>query len=425
MTVQFPAKANFLFEPARYKVLHGGRGSTKSWSVARALLIRGAAEPLRILCGREYQNSIKDSSHLLLKNQAVALGIAGFYDATRDSIVGANGTEFIFSGLKYNIDNVRSKEDIDIAWIEEAKNVSKTSWDTLIPTIRKPNSEIWITFNPELETDETYKRFKTTPPTNSVVREMNWSDNPWFPDVLRQEMIDLRNRDYDAYLNVWEGKCLQTLEGAIFANELRKAVEEGRITKVPYDPTKPVHTFWDLGWSDETSIWFAQAMGFQYNVIDFHQDRQRTVEHYLKLFASKGYQYGTDYLPHDAKSGTLASSGRGVDALLRAAGRKVVVMERVPAKAVGINASRTIFASCWFDEVKCADGLQHLRHYKYEVDPDTRQFSKMPMHDEHSHAADGFQTLGLSITNKTTGHAKPNTPPRGPVPESGHNWMSH
>jgi phage terminase large subunit len=210
-------------------------------------------------------------------------------------------------------------------------------------------------------------------------------------------MEQVRSTDPDAYLTIWEGHCRQTLEGAVYARELRAATEEGRIRRVPYDATKPVNTFWDIGWSDKTSIWFAQAVGFDYRVIDFLQDSQRTVAHYLQLLQSRGYVYGTDYLPHDAESGTLASGGRGVDQLLRAAGRKVVIVPRVARKLIGINAARTIFANCYFDENKCADGLNALRRYCYDVDSDTNQFSKEPRHDENSHAADAFQTLALSL----------------------------
>jgi len=149
---EFPLKLECLFKPSRYKVLYGGRGGAKSWGVARALLIKGAQAPLRVLCAREFQTSIKDSVHKLLCDQIEALGLLGFYEITQTSIRGKNGTEFSFVGLKNNVANVKSYEGVDVCWVEEAQTTSRMSWNVLIPTIRKEKSEIWITFNPELET---------------------------------------------------------------------------------------------------------------------------------------------------------------------------------------------------------------------------------------------------------------------------------
>mgnify|MGYP000095936013 FL=1 len=155
---EFPLKLECLFKPSRYKVLYGGRGGAKSWGVARALLIKAAQNPLRVLCAREFQTSIKDSVHKLLCDQIEALGLGTFYEITQTSIRGKNGSEFSFVGLKNNVANVKSYEGVDICWVEEAQTTSRMSWNVLIPTIRKEKSEIWITFNPELETDETYQR---------------------------------------------------------------------------------------------------------------------------------------------------------------------------------------------------------------------------------------------------------------------------
>ena len=157
--VQFPYKLSVLFDKARYKILYGGRGGAKSWGVARALLVLGAKKPMRILCAREFMTSMKDSVHKLLSDQITEMGLLGFYEITQATIRGLNGTEFAFVGLKNNVANVKSYEGIDICWVEEAQTVSKTSWNVLIPTIRKEQSEIWVTFNPELESDETYQRF--------------------------------------------------------------------------------------------------------------------------------------------------------------------------------------------------------------------------------------------------------------------------
>ena len=164
--VEFPTKMGSLFKKARYKVYYGGRGAGKSHSIAKALLVKGVRKPIRVLCAREYMTSIKDSVHKLLSDQIELIGLQSFYEVTQNSIKGQNGTEFAFVGLKNNIANVKSFEGIDICWVEEAQTVSKTSWNVLIPTIRKEESEIWISFNPELEADETYKRFVVSPPDN-------------------------------------------------------------------------------------------------------------------------------------------------------------------------------------------------------------------------------------------------------------------
>jgi len=398
LEIRLPPKLEPLFTPKRYKILHGGRGGSKSWGVARALLILGAQNPIRILCAREYQNSIKDSVHKLLSDQITALGLETFYSIQNAAILGKNGTEFGFQGLKHNTVNLKSWEGADICWVEEAQTVSKHSWDILIPTIRKEGSEIWVTFNPELETDETYQRFVVDPPPNAWVEKINYTDNPWFPSVLEDERKELERRDHDAYLNVWEGHCRQTLDGAIYAKEIRDATQDKRICKVPYDRTKPVSTFWDLGWSDKTSIIFAQAVGFEYRVIDFLEDRHRDINYYLKELKDRPYVYDIDWLPHDANSKTL-QTGRSVKQLMQAAGRKVNVIPAVKVEA-GINAARTIFTQCYFDENKCTDLLNHLRRYRYDINQDTGQYSKNPLHDEHSHAADAFRYLALSLQTK-------------------------
>jgi phage terminase large subunit len=395
VNAQFPEPLQFLFQPMRYKVLYGGRGGSKSWGVARALLTLAAKKPLRILCAREFQNSINESVHHLLQSQIESLNLNSFYDIQNQSVKGRNGSEFIFAGLRNNVSRIKSFEGVDIVWVEEAQSVSKTSWDTLIPTIRKDGAEIWLTFNPELPTDETYKRFVVDPPSDAIVRKVNWSDNPWFNETLERERVALLARDPDAYQNVWEGHCRVTLEGAIYARELRTAQEEGRIRSVPYDSVKPVHTFFDLGWADNTSIWFAQNVNRELRLIDYYTNNQMPIQHYISVLQNKGYVYGTDWLPHDAKAKTIAT-GRSVEEIMVSLGRKVQI---VPSLSVsdGINAARTVFNRCYFDERKCEDGIQSLRHYRYEVDADTGEFDRKPLHDFHSHAADAFRYFAVAI----------------------------
>jgi len=380
-----------LLSPARYKVLHGGRGGIKSHSIARALLVQGAKEPLRILCARELMKSIKDSVHRLLSDLITQYNLQSYYNIQAATIKGKNGTEFFFEGLRHNAAQIKSYEGVDRVWVEEATSVSKSSWDYLIPTIRKPDSEIWMSLNPELEEDETYQRFVINPPTGAVVIKSSWQDNPWFPDVLRREMEDCQRRSEADYLNIWGGQCRQAVEGAVYARELAAAREAGRITSVPYVKGVPVCTFWDLGYSDNTSIWFVQKFGFEYHVIDFFQDRLRDSDYYLKELQNRGYVYGTDYLPHDGSS-HAGLSGRSAEELLTAGGRRVDI---VPRSSIGdgINALRMVFPALWFDAEKCADGLQALRHYRFEDKGDSQ--SRDPVHDVHSHAADALRTFAM------------------------------
>lgn len=206
-----------LLKPSRYKIYYGGRGGAKSWAFARVLVLMANELPLRVLCAREFQTSIADSVHRLLTDQIDSLGLSSDYDIGKTSIKSKAGGEFIFKGIRHNIQEIKSTEGIDICWVEEAESVSKDSWDILIPTIRKEQSEIWISFNPREEDAPTYQKFVINPPTNSVVQKVNWRDNPYFPAVLDLERLHLKAVDPEgAYLNVWEGEPLSMTDAIIF-----------------------------------------------------------------------------------------------------------------------------------------------------------------------------------------------------------------
>lgn len=413
---EFPKKLEPLFSPARYKICHGGRGGAKSWGISRALLVLGAQKPLRILCARELQTSIKDSVHKLLSDQIDSMGMSAFYEVQQATVKGLNGTEFFFAGLRSNVAQIKSFEAIDIVWVEEAQTVSKTSWDVLIPTIRKENSEIWLSFNPELIEDETYQRFVVNPPQNAVVIEISWRDNPWFPEVLRLEKDTLLARDPDAYQNVWEGKCRVTVDGAVFGSEMQIAEAAGRITRVPYDSKKPVHRIWDFGWGDKCAVWFLQMIGFEYHLIRYYEENHKTIDYFISLFQAYGYIYDTDWIPHDGEHSQLAANGKTVKDLMQGLGCKTRTIPRMAKKATGINAARMIFPICWFDRENCADGLQCLRHYQYELNTDTRVFGKEPLHNWASHGADAFQQMGLMVQ-------EPRKPKKQPESMQQQGWM--
>ena len=224
MNIDFPEAYQDLFRPHRYKVFYGGRGSAKSWSVARALLLKGYERKLRILCTREIQKSIRQSVHKLLCDTIEALKFSGFYHITKEGIVGNNGTEFLFKGLRFNPIEIKSTEGVDICWVEEAQAVSAESWDILIPTIRKADSEIWITFNPENNDDPTFQRFVVSPYPDAYVRKVNYNENPFFPETAKKEMEWTRQRDYESYLHIWEGELKKHSDAVIFAG--RFTVEE-------------------------------------------------------------------------------------------------------------------------------------------------------------------------------------------------------
>lgn len=218
--VSLPEGFEDLFTSSRFKAYYGGRGSAKSHSFATALNIMGSERPLRILCCREIQVSIKDSVKRLLDDKARALGLDGFYRSTQTSIVAPNGTEFLFAGLRTNADSIRSLEGVDIAWVEEANTVSQSSLDLLIPTIRKPGSELWFSWNPKLKTDPVDAMFRgdAGPPPRSIVRKVNYGDNPWFPDVLRDDLEWDKRRDPDKYAHIWLGEYLRNSEARVFKN---------------------------------------------------------------------------------------------------------------------------------------------------------------------------------------------------------------
>lgn len=248
MIIQLPDKCRqVLATKARYKVLYGGRGSAKSWSVARYLVAKAAWLPLRILCTREMQNSIKDSVYRLLLDQIEYLKLEKYYVATKDSIKGIYGSEFLFKGLRHNISEIKSTEGIDIVWVEEAEKVIEDSWSVLIPTIRKNDSEIIVTFNPEEEKSATRKRFVISPPPDAAVAEVNFTDNPWFPEVLRREMEYDKKVDFEKYEHVWCGKPKKYAIAVIFKNKV--FVEE-------FETPTDVQLYFgaDFGFSNDPSV---------------------------------------------------------------------------------------------------------------------------------------------------------------------------
>lgn len=224
--------SNLYYRKARYKVYWGGRGSAKSWAFAEALIRMAAVLPLRVLCVREYQASIKDSSHKILKDTITRLGMDAWFKVTKEGISSRSGAEFIFKGMHGNEQGIRSTEGVDICWIEEASSLTESSWRVLIPTIRKPGSEIWVSFNMNEEQDATYQRLVAHQPKVdadllraggydewSIVHKINYDENPYFPVVLRMEMEDDKARDYHLYEHIWLGEALRISNAIIFSGK--------------------------------------------------------------------------------------------------------------------------------------------------------------------------------------------------------------
>jgi phage terminase large subunit len=390
---QFPSKLDFLFEPHRYKVAYGGRGSGKSWGFARALLLQAANKPLRVLCAREVQRSIKNSVHQLLSDQIQALGLGQFYEVLESEIRGLNGSLFVFTGLATNTaESIKSYEGIDRVWCEESQTISKKSWDILIPTIRKPESEIWVSFNPGLDTDDTYTRFVVNPPENAKVVKLNYMDNPWFSEVLEIERQHSEKTNPD-YANIWLGDCKAAVDGAIYSNEIREAQEGGRITTVPYDPMMKVHVVMDLGWNDSMSVILCQKGISDLRIIGYIEDDHRTLDSYSAQLKNLSYNWGTMFLPHDGQSKDF-KHGISAEDIMKKLGWDIRIVPKADIES-GIKLARMNFHRIYFD--KSAQRLvECLKNYRRSINSATNE-PGAPLHDEFSHGADAFRYLCTSI----------------------------
>ena len=390
---QFPDKLDFLFQPHRYKVAYGGRGSGKSWGFARALLLQASNKPLRILCAREIQRSIRQSVHQLLTDQIQALGLGPFYEVLESEIRGINGSLFSFTGLANNtVESIKSFEGVQIVWCEEAQTISRKSWDILIPTIRKPDSEIWVSFNPNIDTDNTYQRFVVEPPENAKVVKVNWQDNPWFPQVLEDERQHSLKTNPD-YANIWEGDCKAAVDGAIYSNEIREAQEGNRITTVPYDPMMKVHVVMDLGWNDSMSVILCQKGISDLRIIGYIEDDHRTLDSYSAQLKNLSYNWGTMFLPHDGQSKDF-KHGISAEEIMKKLGWDIRIVPKADIES-GIKLARMNFHRIYFD--KSAQRLvECLKNYRRSINSATNE-PGAPLHDEYSHGADAFRYLCTSI----------------------------
>jgi phage terminase large subunit len=390
--------------------MFGGRGGCKSWSAARYLLIEGYREPLRMVCLREVQKSIKDSVHTLLADQISMLGLDGFYEVLQTEIRGKNGTRITFSGLSnLTVDSIKSLEGVQKCWIEEANSLTRRSLDILLPTIRAEDSEIIMTLNPELDTDEVYQRFIESPRDDTLLIESGYHNNPWLPNVLENErqqflrQVDLGKRRQSEYDWVWLGKVKPAVDGSIWPDEVAATMKAGRLCNVSHNPALKTHCIWDLGWNDSMVIIFCQVAAGSVNIFDCIIDSHRTYDSYVKEIKDREYgNMGKSWLPHDGKAKN-AQTGRSPIELLNALGLDTD-LNGVPDIGVkaGIEAARQMFPRVYFDKTRCTDLFNQLRRYARVVSPVTGEAGS-PKHDENSHGADAFRYLAVvekQLTNE-------------------------
>lgn len=343
-----------------------------------------------MLCAREIQSSIADSVHKLLGEQINAMGLTRFYDIQKTRIIGANGTEFIFKGLRHNVQEIKSTEGIDICWVEEAQSVSEESWSVLIPTIREKDSEIWITFNPIEESDPTYQRFVVNPPPDSIVKFVSWRNNPWFPDVLRRELDYLKRVDFDAYRHIWEGETRTISDAVIF---------RGKVEVRPFETPPDVERFFygaDWGFSQDPTVL----------VRAFVIDRTLFVDH-------EAYGIGIDIdktpelfdrVPESRKWPIFADSARP---------ETVSYMKRTgfnisSAPKWGGSVEDGIAFLRSYEKIvvheRCRHFAEETRLYKYKVDQRTGEVLPVIV-DAHNHAIDALRyalSKLIKRTKKTT-----------------------
>lgn len=408
-----PAKLAFLLEPWKYKVVYSGRYGMKTRTYSECLLVLGARSRIRVLCCREVMNSLRESVREEMKARIEALGMERFYDVLENEIRGANGTVFIFAGLGgQSAESIKSYANIDIVWVEEAQAVSKRSWDLLIPTIRKDGSEIWISFNPEMDTDDTYQRWVVNPMRGTKVVKTSWRDadaHGWFPDAENEKRLHCKQYQPDDYPNIWEGEPRTAVMGAIYPREVTAMISQGRARPLPYDPQFPVHTVWDLGWDDSTSIIMIQKpLPSVLHIINYLEDSQRRYSDYVGELDKLGYVWGTHYLPHDAVQKNM-QTGMSAQMALRKLGLKRIRI--IPKGSIddGIRMVRMLFPRLYVDNSKYTVATGHLGGARL-VEALGRYRRKPPqtprdgsggavqgdiVHDEFSHPADALRGLAM------------------------------
>jgi phage terminase large subunit len=400
--IRLPPKIVSIFEgSARYRGAFGGRGSGKTRSFALMTAVRGyqwgmAGKSGQILCAREHLNSLDESSLEEIKSAIRSVDwLNSYYEIGEKFVRSRDGRiNYVFAGLRRNLDSIKSKARIILAWVDEAEGVSDSAWQKLIPTVREEDSEIWVTWNPETKRSATHRRFRLDPPEDSKIIQMNWEDNPYFPDVLDKERKDDKAKRPDLYDHIWNGDMLIHADGAFYAEEMRAVNNEGRLGEVPYERSVGVVTAWDLGVGDSTAIWFAQMIGQEVRLIDYYECSGVGLDHYARVLAEKGYHYESHILPHDVRVREMGTGKSRLETLDTLAVRPVTIAPQLGVDD-GIQAARTMISRCWFDLKKCERGVDALRQYRRDYDDKNMVWRGKPLHDWTSHCADAFRYLAV------------------------------
>jgi len=408
--VQLPAKLipTFLGD-ADIRAAYGGRGSAKSRSFAKMTAVRGlmwaeAGKSGIILCGRQYMNSLDESSMEEVK-AAIASEpfLADYYEVGEKYIRTKNGLlDYKFAGLDRNIASVKSKARILLCWVDEAEPVSESAWEVLIPTLRDEESELWVTWNPERKGSATDKRFRGSSDPRMKIAEMNWRDNPWFPSILQRARLKDKSERPDSYEWIWEGDYKTAISGAYYAASLTKAKAEGRIAFVAPDPLLTMRVFCDIGGTgakaDAFTMWIAQFVGVEIRVLNYYEAVGQPLGTHLAWLRSKGYEpdKAQVWLPHDGSTQDRVYDV-SYESAMTAAGYKVTV---VPNQGKGaamkrIEEARRLFPSMRFNEATTGAGRDALGWYHEKWD-DKRNVGLGPEHDFASHGADAFGLMAVA-----------------------------
>lgn len=394
LRTRVPRKLAPLLKHHRYKGAYGGRGGAKSHFFAEQIVVRCVASKTRVVCIREVQNSIKDSVKQLLADKIHGFGLGSLFEIVESEIRGPNGSVIIFKGMQsYNAENIKSLEDYDIAWVEEAQTLSEHSLRMLRPTIRKDGSELWFSWNPRFNTDPVDKFFRKNPPPEAISIEVNWRDNPWFPAALKREMEHDFLVDEDEALHVWEGKYFAG-KGTILARQISRAEMDGRLNDCEYDPDgSDIEISSDIGFRDTASWWFWQRKQGGFSLIDYAQgsgwDAEEWIDYLQGKIATVG-KLGRIWLPHDARAKTFQSKHSVLEQFIGKFGAGKVRIVPQTSKGDRINAARTLVAKCEFNAERCDDGLNGLRAWQFDFNEETGVLSKEPKHDWASHPGDAF-----------------------------------
>jgi phage terminase large subunit len=409
-------------EPSRYLGIHGGRGSGKSHFCAEHLIEDSMYERgLRSVCIREVQKSLKESSKRLIEDKltALRLGQVDGFKVFNEVIQTPGDGLIIFQGMQdHTAESIKSLEGFKRAWVEEAQTMSARSLSLLRPTIRAEGSQLWFTWNPRRKADAVDMMLRgAVLPTGATVIRANWSDNPWFTGVLEQERLDCLRDTPEQYPHIWEGEYATVLEGAYYAKSLAEAKAQLRIANVGIDPLMTIRLFCDIGGtgarSDAFTIWAAQFIGKEIRVVNYYEAVGQPLAAHLAWMRSNGYtpDRAKVWLPHDGVTNDKVFNV-SYETALQSVGYDVTV---VPNQGTGaakarIEAGRRLFPQMWFDEKKCAAGLDALGWYHEKID-ETRRIGLGPEHDWSSHGADSFGLMCLAYEEQPA-KLEPAKPPR-------------